>query len=101
MNAPDEVDAFYSACTPLMRELLDELARAPGEPRIFPEIEDALGWPRRRISSVLGGAGRMRLTRFRGRRPYRFTVADRWELWTDHKQADWLRDAARRSTLAP
>ena len=52
-----------------MRALLEELARAPGRPRTFPEIEDALGWPRRRIASVLGGVARLRMLEFGGRRP--------------------------------
>ena len=43
-----------------MRELLDALAGAPDRPRAFPEIEDAMGWPRRRIASVLGGVSRLR-----------------------------------------
>ena len=75
-----------------MRALLDELAQSPGRPRTFPEIEDALGWPRRRIASVLGGAARMRQLEFGGRRPYRFldargSASGRWELWMDPAQA--------------
>ena len=55
-----------------MRALLDELHAAPDTPRPFPLIEDAMGWPRRRISSVLGGVGRIRKLEFAGRRPYHF-----------------------------
>jgi hypothetical protein len=46
---------FYDRCSTFMRELLDVLAAAPDQLRPFPEIEDALAWPRRRIASVLGG----------------------------------------------
>ncbi|HEX2086663.1 MAG TPA: hypothetical protein VHF89_13365 [Solirubrobacteraceae bacterium] len=98
MRDAGEVAAFYDGCSDLMRELLDELAAAPGRPRPFPEIEDALGWPRRRIASVLGGAHRLRTIRFGGRRPYRFleprgAASGRWELWADAGQARALRRA--------
>ena len=81
-----------------MRELLEALARAPDEPRPFPVIEDAMGWPRRRIASVLGGVSHLRHTRFAGRRPYRFlddrrSASGRWELWMDAGQARAVRDA--------
>ena len=51
-----------------------------------------MGWPRRRIASVLGGAGRMRVLVFGGRRPYHFldersSPSGRWELWMDADQA--------------
>ena len=51
-----------------------------------------MGWPRRRIASVLGGAGRMRVLEFGGRRPYHFldermSSSGRWELWMDADQA--------------
>ena len=44
MEDPDEIAWFHDRCSDLMRELLGELARAPGTPRPFPQIEDALGW---------------------------------------------------------
>jgi hypothetical protein len=92
MTDPDEVERFYDRCTDLMRELLDGLAAAPDQPRAFPVIEDAIGWPRRRIASVLGGAARMRRFEFDGRRPYRFlddkvSESRRWEMWMDADQA--------------
>jgi hypothetical protein len=75
-----------------MRELLDGLAQAPDRPRPFPEIEDAIGWPRRRIASVLGGVCRLRQLEFAGRRPYHFkepraAASGRWEMWVDGDQA--------------
>jgi len=91
MRDPDEIARFHDRCSDLMRELLGALAAAPDRPRTFPAIEDALGWPRRRIASVLGGAGRMRQLEFGGRRPYRFlderSPSGRWELWMDADQA--------------
>jgi hypothetical protein len=100
MRDPGEIARFYDRCSDLMRTLLDELASAPGRPRPFWEIEDVLGWPRRRIASVLGGVGRVRLVEFAGRRPYRFfddQVSDsgRWELWVDADQAGALTAAQR------
>ena len=96
MSDPGEIARFHDRCSDLMRELLDALAGAPGRPRPFPEIEDAMGWPRRRIASVLGGVGRMRMEKFGGRRPYRLRDArdaksGHWEIWVDRCQADALR----------
>ena len=96
MAEPGEIARFHDRCSDLMRALLEELARAPGRPRTFPEIEDALGWPRRRIASVLGGVGRVRILEFGGRRPYRFhdarsSASGRWELWMDAGQARAVR----------
>ena len=98
MTDPDEIARFYDRCSDLMRRLLDALAAAPDRPRTFPEIEDAIGWPRRRIASVLGGASRMRHTEFGGRRPYRFqddrrSASGRWEMWMDTAQAAAVRAA--------
>jgi hypothetical protein len=98
MAEPGEIARFHDRCSDLMRALLEELARAPGRPRTFPEIEDALGWPRRRIASVLGGVARLRMLEFGGRRPYRFhdargSASGRWELWMDREQAAAVRAA--------
>ena len=100
MGDGDEVARFYDRASDLMRELLCELARVPDIARPFGEIEDALGWPRRRIASVLGGAGRLRQIEFAGRRPYRFrdthqSASGRWEMWMDGAQALALRAAQR------
>jgi hypothetical protein len=100
MQDPGEIARFHDRCSDLMRELLDRLASTPGRPRPFPEIEDALGWPRRRIASVLGGAGRMRVLEFGGRRPYHFhderhAASGRWEIWMDAGQARAIHAARR------
>lgn len=98
MTDPGEIAAFYDCCSDLMRELLDGLADAPDTPRPFPAVEDSIGWPRRRIASVLGGASRMRNLQFGGRRPYRFhderhAASRRWEIWVDAGQAAAIRSA--------
>lgn len=95
----DGIARFYDSCSDLMRELLDGLALAPDEPRPFPAIEDSIGWPHRRIASVLGGVCHLRQTEFGGRRPYRFldareSASGRWEMWTDAVQAEAVRNAA-------
>jgi hypothetical protein len=100
MTDPDEIARFHDRCSDLMRELLDALAAAPDQPRPFPQIEDAMGWPRRRIASVLGGVSHLRHTEFAGRRPYRFlddrsSASRRWEMWMDTEQAEALRTAQR------
>lgn len=100
MDEAGEIARFYDRCSDLMRELLEALAGAPDQPRPFPEIEDAMGWPRRRISSVLGGVFHLRSTEFRGRRPYRFrdprmAASGRWEIWVDADQAHAILQAWR------
>ena len=100
LTDPEEIARFYDRCSELMRELLEGLAAAPGRARTFPDIEDALGWPRRRIASVLGGVHHLRTTEFSGRRPYRFhdshqAASGRWELWMDAGQARAVRAASR------
>jgi hypothetical protein len=102
MTDAGEIALFYDRCSDLMRELLDALAEAPDRPRPFPQIEDAMGWPRRRIASVLGGVSHLRHTEFGGRRPYRFqderqSASGRWEMWMDAEQARALKAAARPS----
>src|SRR4051795_1043967 len=72
MTDAGEVAAFHDRCSDLMRALLAELARVPGRPRTLGEIEDAIGWPRRRFSPALGGVFRLRTPQSDGRRPYRF-----------------------------
>jgi len=99
MVDPGEIARFHDRCSDLMRVLLDELSRAPGRPRTFGDIEDAIGWPRRRIASVLGGVSRLRQAEFVGRRPYRLlderqSASGRWEMWMDAGQARAVRAAA-------
>jgi hypothetical protein len=98
MTDAGEIARFHDRCSDLMRELLDGLADAPDQPRPFPQIEDAIGWPRRRIASVLGGVSHLRHTEFGGRRPYRFldernSASGRWEMWMDAAQAAAVRVA--------
>jgi hypothetical protein len=100
MTEAGEIARFHDRCSDLMRELLDALADAPDQPRTFPQIEDAMGWPRRRIASVLGGVSHLRHTEFGGRRPYRFldehqSASGRWEMWMDGAQARAVRAAQR------
>ena len=100
MQDPGEIARFHDRCSPLMRDLLDALAADPGHPRPFPDIEDRIGWPHRRIASVLGGVARMRQLEFGGRRPYRFlderrSRSGRWEMWMDAGQATAVRAARR------
>jgi hypothetical protein len=96
MTDAGEIERFYDRASDLMRALLSELAETPDNPRTFPQIEDALGWPRRRIASVLGGVSHLRHTEFAGRRPYHFhderqATSGRWEMWMDPGQAQALR----------
>ncbi len=101
MHDPGEIARFYDRCSDLMRELLDALATAPDSPRPFPQIEDAIGWPRRRIASVLGGVFHLRTREFGGRRPYRFedehgSASGRGEMWMDGRQSRAVRAARQR-----
>ena len=104
MTEAEAIERFHDRCSDLMRELLDALADAPDRPRPFPEIEDAIGWPRRRIACVVGGVCHLRQTEFGGRRPYRFldarwSASGRWEIWMDASQAWAIRAAS--ASLAP
>jgi hypothetical protein len=81
MDDPDEIEAFHDGCSELMRELLDGLAAEADAPRPFGAVEDAIGWPRRRIASVL--------------RDERDAASGRWEIWMDAGQADVVRAARR------
>jgi hypothetical protein len=105
MRDRGEIARFQDRCSDLMRELLEELSSAPDRPRTFPEIEDALGWPRRRIASVLGGVCHLRQTEFAGRRPYRLnderSSSGRWELWMDAAQARAIRRDVVSPSMAP
>jgi hypothetical protein len=92
MSEAGEIARFHDRCSDLMRALLDALADDPDQPRPFPEVEDAMGWPRRRIASVLGGVACLRQIEFGGRRPYRLqdardSASGRWEIWMDAVQA--------------
>jgi hypothetical protein len=100
MTDAGEIGRFHDRCSDLMRELLDALADAPDQPRTFPQIEDSIGWTRRRIASVLGGVSHLRHTEFGGRRPYRFqdehqSASGRWEMWMDAAQVRAVRSAQR------
>jgi hypothetical protein len=100
MQDPGEIARFHDRCSDLMRELLDVLASTPDRPRPFGDIEDAIGWPRRRIAAVLGGVFHLRQTEFGGRRRYRFvgdrrSASGRWEIWMDGVQARAVRAAQR------
>ena len=100
MQDADDIARFHDRCSDLMRELLHALAAAPERPRTFPEVEDALGWPRRRIASMLGGVFHLRQSEFGGRRPYRLndargSASGRWEIWMDRTQAAAVRAAGR------
>ncbi|HEY6779135.1 MAG TPA: hypothetical protein VI122_21735 [Thermoleophilaceae bacterium] len=101
-----EIARFHDRCSDLMRELLEELAATPDRPRTFPEVEDAIGWPHRRIASVLGGVSHLRHTEFGGRRPYRLqddrrSSSGRWEIWMDSRQAGAVRAAGSSSQASP
>jgi hypothetical protein len=96
MSDAGEIELFRDRCSELMGALLDELARTPGVPRTFPQVETCLGWPARRIVSVLGGVFHMRMTEFGGRRPYRILGArdspsGHTEIWMDERQAAAIR----------
>jgi hypothetical protein len=98
MGDPSDIARFRDRCSELMAALLDELATTPDTARTFPEVEEALGWPRRRIASVLGGVSHLRHSEFGGQRPYRFngdrdSESGRWEIWMDAAQAAAVRVA--------
>jgi hypothetical protein len=101
MDDAGEIERFRDRCSEFMGQLLDELATTPDLPRTFPDVEDAIGWPRRRLASVLGGVSHMRHTEFGGHRPYHFlgdraSASGRWEIWMDAGQAAAIRQALKK-----
>lgn len=101
LEDPAEIAKFYNRCSDLMRQLLDELANGPAQPRSFPEVERTLGWPRRRVASVLSGAWHLCMTEFGSRTPYHLldehgSASGRWEIWCDASQAGAIRSARKR-----
>jgi hypothetical protein len=101
MTDPEAIVRYYESGSDLMRDLLDAVAAVPDQRRTFSEVEDGLGWPRRRIASVLNGVWHLRMTEFGGRRPYRFvdetqSAFGRWEIWADAVEADAIRAAQLR-----
>lgn len=101
LDAPGEITRFYERCSDRMRQLLDELANEPDQPRNFRDVERVLGWPRLRIASVLGGVWHLRTSEFGGRRPYRLrddsvSTSGRRVIWCDAVQAAAIRAARER-----
>lgn len=95
MTGPEVEDAYREA-DPLLRELLEELALHPGNPRRIPEIERELEWPRGRMDVVLAEYGDRSRLSSAGHRPFRVqrsTPNIRW-LWMDPAQADAVLTAA-------
>ncbi|MDA0169808.1 DUF262 domain-containing HNH endonuclease family protein [Solirubrobacter taibaiensis] len=74
----------------LMRTLLVDLAANPGRRRRFIEIEDALGWSRGRLASVLGGFAVFSKAKIEGKRPYRIGKDEdgSWWMWMDDARAE-------------
>jgi hypothetical protein len=101
LREAEDVARFHDRCSDLMRELLGALSERPDNPRPFGVVEDELGWPGRRIASMLGGVARLRHREFESRRPYHLadehdSSSGRWEIWVDHTQGAAIRQARSR-----
>lgn len=92
----DEVLQSFTGGSELFRELLLDLAAHPDEPRPFLEVEDAIGWSRGRLASVLGGYANRAAKEFDGRRPYRISTDEdeRWWIWLEEERAKSILAAA-------
>lgn len=92
---PADVAAGYRDGTELLRALLDELADTVGQRRTFRAVEEALGWERGRLASVLGGYASSAKSKFGGRRPYRLVCDgdEAWWVWMDEERAAAVRGA--------
>ncbi|MCL4286068.1 MAG: DUF262 domain-containing protein [Thermoleophilia bacterium] len=95
----EEVELSFTAGSVLFRELLVDLAVHADKKRPFMDIEDALGWSKGRLASVLGGYANRAQSAFNGHRPYR--IADdedgRWWMWLDSDRAERILELASRS----
>jgi len=96
----EEVGRSFTAGSVLFRELLLNLAAHAGKPRPFIDVEDALGWSKGRLASVLGGYGNRAQSEFNGRRPYRIAEDEegRWWMWLDLERAEQILEVASRSS---
>lgn len=100
MTDPAEIRAYYKATTDRMRQVLDELARHPGERRTNPQIETALGWEALSVRGTAAASTRRVGTEtFGGGLPYHWREADasrsgRFEMWMDASQAAAIRRTA-------
>ncbi len=90
----DEIFEIFEGATPYLRELLVNLARDPGQRRTYEQIEESIGWPRRRLASVLGGF-RAANRELGAKRPYRIHMDEdgTWWMWLDDQAASVINDA--------
>ncbi|HSH77984.1 MAG TPA: hypothetical protein VLA19_05555 [Herpetosiphonaceae bacterium] len=97
MTDPAEIRAYYEATTDRMRQVLDELARHPGERRTNPQVEAALGWePLSVRGTAAASTRRVGKEAFGGQLPYHSRQAatsqsGRFEIWMDASQAAAIR----------
>lgn len=98
MTDAAEIRAYYDATTDRMREVLDYLARRPGERFTNPHVEDALGWNRLSLrGTAAASTRRVGKDRFGGRLPYHWvdggpaSHSGRFEIWMDEPQAAAIR----------
>lgn len=97
MTDPAEVRAYYEATTDRMRQVLDELARHPGERRTNPQVEAALGWEPLSVRGTAAASTRRVVKEtFGGRLPYHWregttSRTGRFEMWMDASQAAAIR----------
>jgi hypothetical protein len=88
-----EMHAVLEYSSELMRILLRELAQEPENRRSYAAIEDALGWSRGRLASVLGGYAAYSTVQVGGKRPHRVGKDGDGELriWVDAGAAEAIR----------
>jgi len=84
----------FERASPYLRELLVNLAGDPRQRRTYEQIEESIGWPRRRLASVLGGF-RAANRELGAKRPYRIHMdgAGTWWMWLDDQAASVINDA--------
>ncbi len=99
---PAEVRDVYENGTPLIKELLYDLAAHPDQRRTYAGVEESIGWPRRRLGSVFGGYSQ-RFKKFDGRRPFHIHLdqTGTWLMWMDSEAADVVNAAAAATFGSP
>ena len=95
----DEFRRIADAATPFLWSLLVDLAGHAEQRRTYEQVEASLGWPRRRLASVLSGYYRKN-EQLAGRRPWHlnFDADGVWWMWmTSEMKAQTEREVERKA----
>lgn len=96
----DEFRELADAATPFLWALITDLCENVGKRRTYEDIELSIGWPSRRLSTVMSGYYR-KYRHFEDRRPWHlnFDADGVWWMWMDEESAEQMaREVERKSS---